>query len=150
MFFRIKEANAEIKRLNAELTRVNTELSELKSSIETNDSETATQAEAFQKTAEKNALELASEKAAHQATKADLVTAQNDLKVAKEQLGKAGEQTIKLAAAKAAEITAAQGQPAIPTAPAATPADAGKKDFSHLKGLELAIAAHKADSAAKN
>jgi chromosome segregation ATPase len=120
-FFRVSAANAEIERLAGEVSSLTKERDDLKAALEANAADTTKAAEDIQaqlvtanKTVESLTAEVSTSKAALEKATADLAEATKKLE-------NPAEQVAKLAAQKAAEITAAQGQPAIQTAAAGTP-----------------------------
>jgi len=148
-FLNIGKANAEIERLEkaladeqAKTAALNKERDELKTAAEANDSEIARNAEATGK-------ELIQAKADLATAKQSVSTLTTERDDAKAQLATVGKERDELkakiadpkgaiqtaASAKAAEITGAQGQPPIATAPVATPA-AKPAEASGLKGFD--------------
>jgi chromosome segregation ATPase len=121
-FFRVSAANAEIARLEVEVASLTKERDELKTAVEANASETATAAEDLQAQLSASARCITDLTADRDGIKAELAKAQADLTAANEKLANPSAEVVKIASAKAAEITAAQGQPPISGTPAGTPA----------------------------
>ncbi len=139
-FYAIAEANKEITRLEALVAERDTTLTaaqERISALEKVNSDPS--AELIQSRADLGTARqtIGTLESRVKTLEADAVTIKADADKAK-----AG--AAKQASIKAAEITAGQGQPPIAANPTSTPANTKASDVSKLKGLEKAIAAHKA------
>jgi chromosome segregation ATPase len=145
-FFNIGKANAEIVRLEAEVTKSQAETKAAKdNAVEVEAAAEATSAELITAKAElKTAKDQVAAKDLELAAKdSEIAIVKAELKTAKEQLANPSEQIRKIASHKAAEITAAQGQPPVKVATAENPAAAGKEP-NNLVGLAKVQAAFKA------
>lgn len=116
-FFNIGKANAEIVRLEAELTKAQAEgkaasenLTEITAAAESNAAKLV-QAEA----------DLTAAKASIASITAEKIRAEAELKEANEKLANPTAQVVQIAARKAQEITAGQGQPPVTATPAGAP-----------------------------
>lgn len=145
-FFNIGKANAEIERLEAELTKSQ---SETKAAQE-NAGEVEASAEASVKELEKakTDLKVAQDQVAAKdlqiaAKDSEIATVKAELKAANEKIANPSAQIIQLASHKAAEITAAQGQPPVKVQTNENPAAAGNEP-NNLIGLAKVQAAFKA------
>lgn len=124
-FLNISKANAEIDRLSLELSAITKERDDLKAAMESNASETI------------KALEDATAKISALEEGAKALTAERDaalaaLDVAKKEIEAA---PVKISQ-KAAEITAAQGQPPIATTPAGSPAGGSDDVIEQWKNIK--------------
>lgn len=144
-FFNIGKANAEITRLETELAGVRAELATAK--------ENATAIEASAEGAQAELTQAKADLVTAKASIASLngtITAKDtelagvkaELKTANEKIAAPAGTIQQAAAVKAAEITAAQGQPPVKVTPPESPA--GNKEASGLKGFEKVQAAIKA------
>lgn len=127
-FLFIGKANAEIERLTAELATVTKERDEAKAALESNNSEAVKAGEDLQ--GQLTVANAAVESLTGQVNelKSELETTRAELKAAKETIANPSAQIVKIASVKAAEITGAQGQPAIAVEPQAgegTPGSGG-------------------------
>lgn len=140
-FFKISEANSEIDRLTAELEKSQTALkqeqkkaADLQASVE----ELGEQSKATT-SAEVTNLKAMLAAAEERATKAEasLADTQKQLAEANKKVEALPGEIEKVASIKAREITAAQGQPAVPDKPATTAATTGNpKAAKGLSGQE--------------
>jgi chromosome segregation ATPase len=137
------------KNLNAEqqLATVQADNATLKTSLSQKDSEIATQKE----TIKNQDAEIQTLKAENASLKGQVVAKDNEvtavkgeLKTAQEKLANPSAQVISIASQKAAEITAAQGQPPVKVPTVENPAAAGKQ-ANNLIGLAKVQAAFKAE-----
>ena len=122
MFLNIGKANQEIDRLNAELAAVTKERDEARTALEANHTFEEAEAATLNSQLASAQASVTELKAAVKAKDAEMATMKAELQKAQEQLANPSAQIVKIAAVKAAEITGAQGQPAVPTAPVGTPA----------------------------
>lgn len=148
-FFNIGQANAEIERLDTENKRLAGELAgtqENAKAVEASATEAQSkikQAEADVTTARQTISSMTSQIATAQA---DLAKAAKERDDAKAIIEKPDGEIARRASVKAAEITAAQGQPPIASAPAANPAAPAKPAMTGLAKVEAAFAAQLTNS----
>lgn len=115
-FFNVLKANAEIARLESELTAAQAKLSELAASEP--EALKALQAELTE-----SASKLTASEAELSTVKASLASIQAERDELKSKQATVDEQVEKQASAKAAEITASQGVPPVPSKPEASAGD---------------------------
>ncbi len=115
-FLFIGKANAEIERLTAENAKLTTERDEAKTALEANQSELATQCEDLQGQVTTATAAADAAKAKVTALEGELASTKAELQAAKDRIANPPAEIVKIASAKAAEITQAQGQPPIAAA----------------------------------
>lgn len=136
-FYKISEANSEILRLDGLLAAANAKLE----SVGSNDSEISDQATVLRNSNETLSAEVSRLTKELDTAKADAVTARAEATRAKSD---ADARVEKDGAARALQITAAQGQPPIAQTQAANPA--GEPAKPELKGLQKVRAAFLAEN----
>lgn len=141
-FFNIGKANAEIERLEAELTKSQAETKAAKD----NAAEVETAAEATSAELTKVRIDLKAAQDQVAAKDAEVAKVSAELKDAKEKLANPSAQVKEIASHKAAEITAAQGQPPVKVPAVENPA-APAKEKNNLSGFAKVQAAFKAQIA---
>lgn len=139
-FFQIGKANEEISRLEGIVADRDAALAEAQTRIAT--LETAPKGDA------QVVADLATARQTIGTLETQVKKLTTDVEAAKSEAVTAKAEAEKVASQKAAAITAAQGQPPIDNKPSGNPT-ATKPDVSELKGLDKAIAAHKASYSVK-
>jgi dsDNA-specific endonuclease/ATPase MutS2 len=137
-FLNIGKANAEIERLKSELSQKDAELkahlenaAELEKAAEKTQQDSEKASKAQSERIQDLEKQVADYKAAAEKAKADAEAHCKDFDA----------KVAKVAADKALQVTASQGQPPIPTTPAVVPAAEQKPAVKGLKKTELAFAA---------
>lgn len=143
-FLFVGKANAEIERLNAELLKVTKERDDAVTALESNSAEVTKQAEDLQGQVTALQSQVSALEASAKVVSAELATTKAELQAAQARIANPPAEIVKIASAKAAEITGAQGQPPVTTTPAASPAS-DKKEAAGLFGLAKVQAAFKTE-----
>jgi peptidoglycan hydrolase CwlO-like protein len=121
-FLFIGKANAEIERLTAENSKLTAERDEAKSALEANHGELAKQCEELQGQVTTQTLAATEASAKVTALEGELAGVKTELAAARDKLANPSAEIVKIASAKAAAITGAQGQPPLAVVPSGTPA----------------------------
>jgi chromosome segregation ATPase len=145
-FWNIGKANAEIVRLEAEVVKAQAETKAAKDNAA--EVETAAEATSAELVTTKAELKTDKDQVAAKdlqiaAKDSEIATVKAELKTTQEKLANPSVQITQIASQKAAEITAAQGQPPVKVPTNTNPAAAGKEP-NNLTGLAKVQAAFKA------
>jgi seryl-tRNA synthetase len=139
-FLNIGKANSEIERLSTEVATITKERDEARTALETNNAGLVKNAEELQGQATDARAVAEGLRGQMSALTAERDGLKAELQTAQEKLANPSEQVVKIAAARALEITGAQGQPPLPTTPANTPAggpaDSGEALMSQLNAIK--------------